>query len=48
MSLKYDNFRFHCTVVSEKRLNSVYAKVSVRPCRWTAFSLVIVIVEKYD
>ena len=28
MSLKYDNFRFYCAVVTEKRLYSVYAMVS--------------------
>ena len=28
MSLKYDNFRFYWAVVTEKRLKSVYAKVS--------------------
>ena len=28
MSLKYDNLRFYQAVVTKKRLNSVYAKVS--------------------
>ena len=28
MSLKFDNFRFYWTVVTEKRVNSVFARVS--------------------
>ena len=50
MLLKYDNFRFYWAVVTEKRLNSVYTKVSYLSAgilyNKSAFSPVIDIFEK--
>ena len=49
-SLKYESFRFYWAVVTEKRLNSVYAKVSCLSAGIlndeSAFSPVIDIFEK--
>ena len=50
ISLKNDNFRFYWTVVTGKRLNTVYAKVSYLYAGIlsdkSAISLAIVIFEK--
>ena len=51
MSLKHDNFKFFWAVVTKKRLNSVYAKVSAYLSSGilndkSAFSSVIYIFEK--